>query len=198
MGERIEDGRGLGTEAHVDLNHNLHTFSVIEDEQRQALKEGNEFNINSGNIPLTGTADSSLLYFKNDEDASFVITAVVVGVGTRSATVTDTTNITIIRNPTGGDIISDETVVSMSSNTNFGSSKELKTTTLSYKGKDGGTITGGTDHALFYQSDGRLYAPVNVELPKGSSMGVKIDINTSGGCNVYCALIGFIKDTRND
>ena len=194
MAEIIKDGTGKGNTAKVDNNNQLHTFSVTETEQRQASQLGNEYNINTGTIAYTGTGESSMIYFKNDESTDFIITAIAVGLGTRSATVTDAANITIIRNPTGGDIISDATAVSINSNTNFGSSNSLSSTTLAYKGKDGGTITGGTDHALLYMTDGRLYATLNVELPKGSSIAVKIDLNTSGGANAYCALIGYLKN----
>jgi hypothetical protein len=183
MAEIIKDGTGKGNTAKVDNNNQLHTFSVTESEQRQASQIGNEYNINTGTIAYTGTGDSSMIYFKNDEDTDFVVTAVAVGLGTRSATVTDSANVTIIRNPTGGDLISDATAVSINSNTNFGSSNALSSTTLIYKGKDGGTI--------------RLYASLNIELPKGSSVAVKIDLNTSGGANAYCALIGYLKSTNN-
>jgi hypothetical protein len=197
MAEIIKDGTGKGNTAKVDNNNQLHTFSVTESEQRQASQIGNEYNINTGTIAYTGTGDSSMIYFKNDEDTDFVVTAVAVGLGTRSATVTDSANVTIIRNPTGGDLISDATAVSINSNTNFGSSNALSSTTLIYKGKDGGTITGGTEHALLYMTDGRLYASLNIELPKGSSVAVKIDLNTSGGANAYCALIGYLKSPNN-
>jgi hypothetical protein len=197
MAEIIKDGTGKGNTAKVDNNNQLHTFSVTESEQKQAAELGNEYNLNTGTIALTGTSESSLIYFKNDEENDFIITAVAVGLGTRSATVTDAANVTIIRNPDAGDIISDASVVAMKSNTNFGSSKTLSATTLVYKGKDGGTISGGTDHALLYMTDGRLYASLNIEIPKGSSVGMKIDLNTSGGANVYAAFIGYLKSADN-
>jgi hypothetical protein len=197
MAEQILDGTGSGERAKVDGNKQLHVFSVTETEQRQATAEGNEYNLNSGDIALTGTGESSLIYLKNDENTDFVITAIALGIGIRSATVTDLAKITIIKNPQGGDIITDATLVDINSNTNFGSSKELSSTSLVYKGKDGGTITGGSDHAILYSGDGRLYANLNIELPKGSSVGVKIDLNTSGGANVYCALIGYLADQNN-
>jgi hypothetical protein len=192
----IKDGDS-GSIAHVDKNKQLHGFSVTESEQRQAALLGNEFNINTGTIALTGSGDSALIYFKNDEDTSYLITGLAIGMGTRSATITDAANVTIIRNPTGGDVISDASAVAMKSNANFGSNKTLKTTTLAYKGKDGGTVTGGDTHALLYMTDGRLFASLNVVLEKGASIGVKIDLNTSGGANIYCALLGYVKDEKN-
>jgi hypothetical protein len=197
MAEQIIDGTGTGGKAKVDANNQLHVFSVTESEQRQAAAEGNEYNLNSGEIALTGTSESSLIYFKNDESQDFVITALALGVGTRSATVTDLAKITVVKNPTGGDLITDATLVDINSNTNFGSSNTLASTSYAYKGKDGGTITGGSDHVILYGNDGRLFVSLNMELPKGSSVAVKIDLNTSGGANVYCALIGYIADAKN-
>lgn len=184
--------------AHVDANHDLHTFSVIEDLQRQATDAGDEYNINTGVIALTGTAESAMLYFKNDEDNDYVIAAIAVGLGTRSATIDDVAHITIVRNPTGGTIVDDAEGVTMKSNTNFGSSKTLKTSTLLYKASASGkTLTGGQDHALLFMSGTRLYASLNMELGRGNSIGVKIDLNTSGGADVYCALIGYVSDINN-
>jgi hypothetical protein len=193
----IKNGDG-GSVAHVDKNKQLHGFAVTETEQRQAALEGNEFNINTGIVAYTGTAESSMIYFKNDEDQPYLITALAIGMGTRSATITDAAAITIVRNPTGGDVISDASAVAMKSNANFGSNKTLKTTTLAYKGKDGGTITGGSDHGLLFMTGTRLFAGLNIVLEKGASIAVKIDLNTSGGANLYCALIGYVKDENND
>lgn len=197
MAEQLIDGTGTGQKGKIDLNNDLHTFSVTETEKRQATAIGNDYNINTGTLALSGTSTSSVLYFKNDEDTDYVIEALALGIGTRSATVTDSAVITVIKNPTGGDIISDATNVAINSNTNFGSSKTLKTTTLVYSGKTGGTITGGTEHAILYMTDGRLFAGLDMELPKGSSIGVTIDLNTSGGANIYCALVGYLKDIKN-
>lgn len=198
MAEKIMDGTGSGSKARVDRNRQLHVFAVTEDEQKQSTLKGNEYNINTGKIDLTGTGESALLYFKNDEDQDFVMTAIAVGIGTRSPTITNFAEIAIYKNPTGGDVITDANAVEMKSNSNFGSNKTLKDSTLAYKGKDGGTLTGGDKHAIFFGDEGRLYAPINVELTRGSSMGVTIDLNTSGGGVTYCALIGYIRDKDND
>lgn len=197
MAEEIKNGTGNGDKMKVDANNQAHVFAVTEDEQKQATAKGNEYNINTGLIAYTGTATSSLIYFKNNEEQDYVISAIVIGLGNRSTTITDAAVITIIRNPTGGDIISDATLVDINSNSNFGSSNSLKTTTLVYKGKQAGTITGGTEHAILYLSGNRLFANLNIELTKGSSIGITIDLNTSGGANVYGALIGYVADEKN-
>ena len=196
MAETIKNGDS-GDILHVDQNKQAHTFSITETEKNNATTKGNDYNINTGEIALTGTGTSSVLYFKNDEDSDFIITAVAMGVGTRSATVTDLAKVVILKNPTAGDLITDATDVDIKSNSNFGSSRTLKSTSLAYKGKDGGTITGGTEHAILYTGDGRLYASLDIDIPRGSSIAVTIDLNTSGGANVYGALIGYVKDNKN-
>lgn len=200
MAEQLIDGTGTSVLAKIDKNNQLHTFSVTEDEQRQATQLGNEYNINTGTIAFSTNSSTrtTVLYFKNDEDNDFVVSAVAVGLGTRSATVSDAANVFIVRNPTSGTTITNANDVDMSSNTNFGSNKTLKSTTLAYKGADGeGATSGGTDHALLYMTDGRLFANLNIDLPKGSSVAIEFDGNTSGTFNMYAVLIGYVKDSNN-
>jgi hypothetical protein len=201
MAEEFKDGTGTGNKVKVDKNNQMHVFAVTEQEARQATEKGNEYNINTGSIAFStnSTTRTTILYLKNDEDQDFIITAIAVGLGTRSATVSDAANVFIVRNPTSGSTITNANNVDMNSNTNFGSSKTLKTTTLAYKGADGeGATSGGSDHALLYMSDGRLFASLNVVVSKGSSIAVEIDGNTSGAFNVYAAIIGYVKDPSND
>ena len=197
MAEVIKDGRTSNT-MHVDPNFQGHVFAITEDEAKQAAQNGNAYNLNTGTVALTGTSDTALMYFKNDEDQDFIVTAVAVGMGTRSATVSDAAQVTIVRNPTTGTIFNaTPDNVDMNSNNNFGSNKTLKSTTLAYKGTDGDTFTNGTDHALLYFTGTRLFAGLDIELPKGSGIGINMNVNTSGGANVYCAIIGYVKDSNN-
>lgn len=199
MAEAIKDP-STGNGMHVDENFQAHVFAVTEDEQRQAAQDGREYNINSGTIAMSTNSSTrtTLLYLKNDEDNDFIITTIALGLGTRSATVSDLANVYIVRNPTGGTTITNANDADMKSNTNFGSNKTLKSTTLAYKGADGeGATTGGTEHGLLYMNDGRLAANLNIELPKGSSVAIEIDGNTSGSFNVYAALIGYEKTSKN-
>jgi hypothetical protein len=200
---RIEDGSGSGKFAKVNGNQELRTFSITETEQAAATEIGEAYNINTGLIALTGTAENGLIYFLNDEspkngESGFIITAIAVGISTRSATVSDLATVKIYRNPTGGTLFDAATAVDASSNTNFGSSNSLSSTSVAYKATTSGqTITGGTEHATFIMGDGRLYAPLTIELLRGSSVGVSVDLNTSGGANAYCAIIGYRKDGNN-
>lgn len=198
----IENGVGVSNKLRIDANSQAHVFAVIEDEQNSAAEHGLLYNINTGLIALTGSSDSAVLYFKNNEsqldgESNIIITSMIFWMGTRTATVTDDALITIVRNPTAGTIIDDANAASMVSNSNFGSSNTLDSLIYSASAT-GKTLTGGTDHAMVGIGEGRTPVhELNIDLAKGSSVGVKIDLNTSGGANVYCAIIAYRKEGKN-
>ena len=188
----IENGAGDGKKLKVNGRNEATVFAITESEAQAAAELGDAYNINTGDIGCAG--DTTLIYFKNDEDTDVILEAFAVGI--RGSTIADQATVTLIKNPTGGDLISDATAVDMNSNRNFGSSKTLKTTTLAYKGKVSGTITGGTDVAQFYMgNNARLFATINIEIPRGSSMALKVADTTAAG-NAYAALILHVKDSE--
>jgi hypothetical protein len=193
---QIKDGKGTGFGAAVDKNNQLHTFSVTEGESQQANTLGNAYNINTGEISLS-TA-SAIIYFKNNESENFVVDSIAIGVS--NGTVSDIGVLTLHRNPTGGTLISAASNVSMNENRNFGSSNVLSDETLAYKGVSGSTVTGGEEIALFYHGDNsRLFATIDFELTKGSSLALHYDPKlSSGSLNVYAALIGYVKSANNN
>jgi len=200
----LQDGTGTSISAKVDKNNQLHVFSVSESEQNAAVEDGDAYNINTGLIALTGTSDSAILFIKNDEapvngESDLVIDTVIIGIFPRTATVETAKNnmVTIIRNPTAGTVVDDATACPMKSNANFGSSNELDS--LIYIGADGKTLTDGSDHAIIMCSEGRTTIPqLHIDLPKGSSIGIKVDLNTSGGASVYAAVVCHRKDGNNN
>lgn len=199
----IENGVGDGRKARVDGNNQLHVFAVTENEQNSAAEHGNLYNLNTGVIALTGTGDSAVFYMKNNESAidgesNFIITTIIFGLYGRSATITDSATATLIRNPTAGTIIDDAVSADMISNSNFGSSNNLDDSFIYKASATGKTLTGGTDHALVLLTEGRTSAPeLNIDLAKGSSLGIKIDLNTSGGADCYVAVVGYRKEGNN-
>ena len=200
---RIDDGTGEGVSAKVDANKQLHVFALTENEQNSALEGGNLYNLNTGLIALTGTGSSAVMYLKNAEspvngESAIIISTIIVCVYDRSATITDDATVTIVRNPTTGTIIDDASQADIISNSNFGSSNQL--TSLCYKASaTGKTLTDGTDHAIVNLSEGRTAInELNIDLPKGASLGVEIDLNTSGGANVYVAVVAYRKDGKNE
>jgi hypothetical protein len=186
----IEDGKGTGSKVRVDQNNVMHVHAIAEPVDVHAVDQGDAYNINTGNI--TFTAAGSLIYLKNNENQNLIITAFAVGVGTGSTS--DMGEITVRKNDNAGDLITDETAVSMNSNRLVGSSKTL--TVDAFKGKSSGTSTGGEDMALFYQgTNGRLFAAFDLLIEKGSSVSIMYDPKlSSGNVKAYCALICYLKD----
>jgi len=192
----IEDGTGSGGyRAKVDSSNNLHTFSIVETDIQDAVRLGNAYNINTGWIGLTAATESAVLYSYNDEspvngESRIAIDAIAVAVDDEGTTAGMTT-VTVVRNPTGGTIVSGASSVDMNQNRNFNSSKSLGSTTLAYKGAEGNTLTGGDDIAIFALNPGnRGYFTVDFILDRGDSIGIKMDTDTSGGTtNVYAALV---------
>ena len=188
---RIEDGTGSGKEAKVDAKNRLVTRAVTESESAHSTENGLGYNINTGLISITG--DATLLYYKNTGDNDFIVDAIALG-SFEGITHSDDPYITLVRNPSGGDLISDETAVGMNQNRNFGSTNEVNG--VAYKGKVSGTLTGGEDIAILQATPGgRSYYTIGFVLSKGSSLGIKLTANRSSGtANWYCAIIGHEKD----
>ena len=192
---RIEDGRGSGKDAQVDDQNRLRTHAVTETENVHSAEEGNAYNLNTGLISITG--DATLMYLKNNEDADFQIEAIALG-AFEGITHSDDPYITLVRNPTGGNLISDATAIAQNGNRNFGSRNTLVADV--YKGKVGGTVTGGDEIALLQVTPGgRSFYTINFILPKGTSMAIKLTANvSSGSANYYCAIIGHVKEDTTD
>jgi hypothetical protein len=202
MAEQIENGgSGVKIGMHVDKNEQAHVFALNRTVNQDAVRKGNAYNLNTGTIGLTSTTASGVFYFKNNEspvngESSFIIDALVIGIDNQG-TQAGACIVTVVRNPTGGTLISNAVDVDMNQNRNFGSSNTLDS--LVYKGVEGDTITGGSDIAIFYQNAGtRGYYTIDMEVPKGSSVAVKIDTQTtSGTTNLYVAGIGHRVDGNN-
>jgi hypothetical protein len=187
----IRDGTGNGHLARVDVGHRLHTRAVSATETQEAMRAGDAYNINTGDIALTTAGESAIMYFKNKEVRTLHLTAVAVGIGVLPSP-TEIGKITLVRNPTAGTIVDNALAVAQNQNRDFGSAKTLDVDV--YKGAEGYTLTNGDDIAQFYQTgNGRLFAPIDFNIPQGASLGIKIDINDSTGGSVYAALIGHLE-----
>tara|TARA_R110000764_G_scaffold229018_1_gene319759 strand:- start:1 stop:606 length:606 start_codon:yes stop_codon:yes gene_type:complete len=193
----VKDGTGEGYSARVDSGHNLHTFSRVISEKKQATEDGESYNINTGIITLTNAVDTPLLYLKNNESKDFHIDLIVFYMGTSTGgTATLGAQYTVIRNPTTGTIItSTPTDAPMESNANFGSNNTV--TIDAYIGATGDTMTDGSDHAVIKNSLlSRIEAPLDVVLTNGASIGVKVKPPTSNtSVETYCAILGHFKNS---
>lgn len=188
-----------GNTARV-ANNRLNTFAITETDELQSIDAGDGYNLNTGPITLTGT--TGMIYLKNNENKDLRISAIAIGIGTPTggnATFTGEIPITVIRNPTTGTLIeSTPTAIVINQNRNFGSSNTLSATVYG-AGATGDTITNGSDILLLYmQGSGRLFATINLDVPKGSTIGVKIDLTNLDATNVpcYAALICHLEQTH--
>ena len=188
----IEDGGGTGKKAKVVFDNRLSTHAITEDVATHANENGDAYNINTKNITLTDDADTPVLYFKNNENREIIITALAFGVKTSTGgSSSDLPEVTVVRNPTGGTIISSTpTDLSIRSNRNYGSTNSINDS-LGYVGATGDTMTGGEDHLFIYLgASGRSFISIAEILPSGSSIGVKIKPQANNTSQVlYCALI---------
>ena len=196
MPDSIRDGTGSGSLAKIDGNNRLYTRTVSNEEEEQANKIGDAYNINTGVINLTDSADTPILYLKNNENRNLHVTAVAVGLGPSTGGSGGIPKITIVRNPTSGTIVSGATAVDINSNRNFGSANSLSADV--YKGSTGSTMTDGTDHIIIFQTaNGRVFAVIDEVISKGSSIGLKVDPQPSNtSMDVYAALICHLENAE--
>ena len=189
----VTNGTGTGDALKVDKNNRAHTQAVTEGEALHSAELGDGYNINTGLVSIS--ADTALLYIKNDEDRDLVFETLIFG-EFEGITHSDDPYITIHKNATAGTLISGATAVDMNQNRNFGSNKTLGSTTLAYKGASGNTVTDGTQVALLQATPGaRNTYPIDLILPKGSSIVIKVHPNaSSGSANCYAAAICYLKD----
>lgn len=173
------------------VDNQLKTFATTRSIFTQINIEGDAYNINTGEITLTNDTETPVLYFKNNGERSFLVTALAIGLRDSTGGAGMATP-KVIRNPTGGTIVSGATNVDIVSNRNFGSNNTL--TADIFKGATGNTVTGGTEHILIFQSDtSRLFASIDEVLPKGASLGINITPPTGNtSMTVYAAVIGHL------
>lgn len=193
---KILDGKGKGIAAQVDSSNRLRTHAVTKSEGLHSSEEGNGYNINTGLITSVN-GNASLLYIKNNETKDLVIESIIVGIF-EGITHSDDPYMSIIRNPTGGDIISDATAVQSNVNRNFASNNVLVADV--FKGKVSGTVTGGSTLGIFQLTPAtRTVIPVNLILPKGTSVGLTLTANVgSGSASVYAAAFTYLKEDTTD
>lgn len=188
-------GSGANIDAKVDLNNRLHTSGTVHDLHAHATVHGRSYNINTGLISLTAGTVSGVMYFKNDNVEDFVVANIAVGL--LQGTLTDDPIVRVVKNPTS---VSFSASVDVNQNRNFGSSETLASTSLIYKGAEGATVTGGDDILIFAAKESsRLFATIDLVIPRGKSLAVTVDPNIStGSMSIYVALIGYLRDVEND
>lgn len=195
MSTIITDGTGKGYKLRVDQSNRVRSHAITESEQLHAIEEGDGYNVNTGLISITG--DATLLYIKNNDEADLVIDTIIIGTG-QGITHSDSPYAYLHTNITGGDLISDATTVDGLLNRNGGSNNTLIGDT--FKGKTGGTATGGNNAGPFQlNTTGRTVVPLNWVLRRGNSLAITTTPNiSSGSANYYAAAVVYVKDDTTD
>jgi len=190
----ITDGYN-GNGAKVDINNRLHTESVTRDVLTEAVFKGEAFNFNTGDITLTTGNASAIGYFKYNGDTPFLLTEIIVIIGSAAGTLSSDSTIEILRNPTTGTIVDNTVAIETSANRDFSSS--IVITGDTYKGAEGYTLTDGTTFGKTTRGSS-FTGPVTFDaapilLRKGNSLGVKYTPPTGNTSQVVkIAAIGYV------
>lgn len=203
MAFQIQNGQdGPCSFAKVDEDGNLHTFSITEPTQGEAAREGNSYNVNTGTVNLTSANESAVAYIKNNGDSELHIENLGYLLGNAKDGAgdllpADDLFVTVIRNPTGGTIVTNAVDMDVAgSNKNYGSSKTLDADI--YKGAEGDTVTGGNNsYFSLIPKSGSAY-PINtgkIVLTKGDSIAIKIQPQT-GNASMNVQVFFAVTDYR--
>ena len=192
MSSIIEDGTGQGFFAKVDSDNRLRTSAVSEDGLVNGSELGNAFNVNTEFIPLSGSGEQPILYFKNNGSKDVVISNWFIGIGFAGGSGSEAMILRAYTNPTGGTLITSGTDV-VPVNRRIGDGKVFR---YDVKKGDGSTstLTGYGATPVLYQTQGpnsRVFGTINLTLPQGSSLGITVDMNGYEPANIYTGFIGY-------
>lgn len=187
MAQEILDGLGSEKTARVTSRNQLDTFAVCQNRIADISEyNGNAFVIASDFISLTTTASfSGVLYFKNTSTTNqlFIKTIRVCSDGAMGDM-----QVKLIKNPTTGTLISDETPAYVTS-TNL-----IKNTVfqgLAYKGADAKTIING-DHFTQFTNHTPGHSIQDYEgmivMGTGTSLGIEVkpSVTTNVCIEIQC------------
>ncbi len=186
----INDGTGTGNQAKVDETNRLYVRAVQATEEESGTRDERAYNLNTGTIALSSDGESGVMYLKNNDNETIHIAGIVFGLDRAvSATAGDMATITLIRNPTGGTLVSNAVNIDMNQNRQFGSANELAVD--AYKGVDGDTISGGNNISQFFVApSSRFLTDTAFMIPKTQTIAIKITPPSgTTSMNVYADII---------
>lgn len=169
----LEDGKGTGAKAQVTSQNRLSTDCITRSQLDFACLSGDAYNISTGSISLTSDSESAVWYLKYDGEGLAVIQEIIIILGS-STSGTGNGVVTLVKNPTGGTIVSGAVDVATNSNRNFSSANIIEGDVL--KGAEGNTITGGSSFAITSRSvfdEPIFFDAAPIALGKSNSIGVK-------------------------
>jgi hypothetical protein len=174
----IKDGTGKGNTAKVNSQNRLFTNAVVLTDDTSKAQEGEAYIIITNIVSLTTDGESGILYLKNNETRDLIIELIGIQSGSSTGAAAVAIGSTIlVRNPTGGTVVSDANEM-LQTNRNYGSSNLLDID--AYKGGEGKTLTGGVESVIAISSfPGGGGFTTSLVLPKGSSLGIKVNPPTN-------------------
>ena len=191
-----------GTAVKVTKSGELTTHAIVETERQNVLRKGKSYNANTGWMTLTSATTSAVAFIRNDGADKLVIASIIVGFKqSTGGAVGEPADIYILRNPTGGTIVSTATAMEISplnkgANRNYGSSTPVSG--VSYKGVEGATLTGDEGSTILLagsMSNRSLLLDVFIEVQNGNSLGVTVKPPTGNtSVDVYVGFDLFVTE----
>jgi len=185
----ITDGTGTGYKAKVDSTNRLKVDAISEDAFVHAAEKGYAFNINTGEIFVSGTAPfaQDVLYVKNNETADMEVVGWFIGEAERNAGGGSAT-IPLLFEMYGyvGDVAggTDIDVV----NRKIGSPKEFD---IVAKKKVNSVNVSGSPLLFQYHYGGRAFGTVNFTIPSGASIVLRLT-SQADDVTLYTGFTGYI------
>jgi len=190
MSTTIQDGTGSKRKVAVNSKNKLETVAIISSEEIDVTRSGETYTVSSGTVSFTGSAETAMLYLKNDDDRDMTIDRAVVFIGSASGSLPhEDWTLKIIRNPPATGTIITNAVASGVSNGNHGSNN-LPDATY-YKGVQGDTLGGNAAGFPIQQQSNRYIYPIQKILPKGTSIGLKLTPPASNADTKAVAVMHF-------
>ena len=183
--------------AKIDAIGRLETHATTRSQAEAQARVGQAFVLNTKDVSISAT--SAILYIKNNNATlNMHATFLAMGVGIPSDSFAGVMTVEVLRNPTGGTIISSSTTTPIKANQNFGHSNVFSEID-SFVGASGSTVTGGTALSHFTQPassvGGRLSAGLTWVMPPGATAGIIVIPNlTTGTIDVNVTVVGYLDE----
>ena len=194
MSNDIIDGTGQGYRLKVDKNNRGFSKAFGVTAEESAAINGDVFNTSTDVITLTTAGESAVYYIKNTNGDDFLILEQFLLLG-ESTGGSGTSVIKYFTNPTGGDISTSGTPITVQ-NRKLGDSKTL--TADVYKGAEGLTVSGGVQSDFVtagFNNTSTFIIPqdttlaISITPPAGNtSMDVTFGINLIANASEYAGL----------
>ena len=188
MGFHLVDGKGTGKAVSVSDSNRLQAQSVAFSAEQAAALKGEAFAVTTDGVTLSTLATyNGMLYLENTSTLPMYVTTV-------EPSCTSIAAFRIIKNPTGGTVISDANAADVH-NQNFGSTTPLVATAYAASA-DGKTLTGGT--TVWHTNTSTIDKEVGlIALDPGDSLGVSCLI-ANAGVTASVNLRVIITDVKTD